>query len=69
MRVKGTDGLVPRRGRGRQKAEGVIAMAHNEKGGETLKSPLPKQSWFGRLLAKIAKANAKDFGGVPPKCH
>ena len=28
-----------------------------------------KKGWFGRFLARMAKANEKEFGCAGPKCH
>lgn len=31
--------------------------------------PQKKKGFFARFLEKMAKANAENFGGVPPSCH
>lgn len=31
--------------------------------------PPAKKGLFARFLEKLAKGNAQDYGGKPPKCH
>jgi YHS domain-containing protein len=34
-----------------------------------IRKPASQKGFFGRFLEKMAKENAQDFGGNPPKCH